>query len=56
MIQAGDLVRLKSGGPIMTVGWMRDEKISCEWFDERNELKSSIFRYQQLELVVDKHT
>jgi uncharacterized protein YodC (DUF2158 family) len=38
----------------MTVGWLRDDKVGCEWFDEKNELKSSIFRHQQLEPVVDK--
>jgi len=37
----------------MTVGWLRDEKVSCDWFDENNELKNSIFRNQQLEPAVD---
>ena len=36
-IKAGDLVRLKSGGPTMTVigikgGGSEDDKIRCQWF------------------------
>jgi len=31
-IKTGDLVRLKSGGSIMTVGDVSGEDITCTWF------------------------
>lgn len=35
MINEGDVVRLKSGGPRMTVDWVDTERgtITCSWFD-----------------------
>ena len=42
--KAGDIVRLKSGGPRMTVvdygkyGYGDDEEYKCKWFDEKNKL------------------
>lgn len=50
---AGDLVQLKSGGPVMTVGWVEHGAAHCNWFDERNELKSASFSVQQLRVVDD---
>ena len=36
-LKAGDVVQLKSGGPIMTITWVGDEygtlNARCEWFD-----------------------
>lgn len=36
MFQPGDVVQLKSGGPVMTVRWCQDEYGSvdayCDWF------------------------
>lgn len=37
-IKAGDLVQLKSGGPIMTVSRIHfGRECECVWFDERNK-------------------
>jgi uncharacterized protein YodC (DUF2158 family) len=40
-IKAGDIVQLKSGGPVMTVTWVADEygvmTASCTWFDGKKK-------------------
>jgi len=30
--KTGDLVKLKSGGPVMTVKFAEDQKVWCVWF------------------------
>ena len=53
----GDVVRLKSGGPNMTVceigkyGYDEDEKYKCRWFDEKHKPTELLFVEQELELV-----
>lgn len=47
----GNLVQLKSGGPIMTIGWTKDGSTYCNWFDDRNELKDAVFNIDQLQTV-----
>jgi uncharacterized protein YodC (DUF2158 family) len=32
--EEGDRVRLKSGGPTMTIEGVNDEDLSCVWFDK----------------------
>ena len=35
--KAGDVVMLKSAGPKMTVGSVKEDgRVICEWFDEKN--------------------
>jgi len=38
----GDTVRLKSGGPLMTVDKVSDKGISCTWFKDK-ELEYAAF-------------
>ncbi len=58
----GDVVRLKSGGPKMTIAWLDLQlnpetaefdlysgQVLCEWFDEK-EIKYQKFRQDSLEL------
>ena len=37
-IKVGDLVMLKSGGPVMTVVSVKDEKCFCEWFNTETSI------------------
>ena len=47
----GDVVRLKSGGPIMTVGMVADDgDLLCQWFTD-NKLQESFFNPNSLEKV-----
>ena len=36
VLKSGDVVRLKSGGPSMTVSIATDDKIECSWFFDGN--------------------
>lgn len=52
----GDLVRLKSGGPIMTVRRFNTrENWICDWFDSKGEHQMKEFRGDQLENVNDQN-
>ena len=58
-IKNGDTVRLKSGGPLMTVAGIgkygmgaSDEKAKCTWFD-KNEYREKDFHLHLLEIVND---
>ena len=61
-IKLGDKVRLRSGGPVMTVsGILKDDyvivgnketithSIPCDWFDEKNKPQKACFFKEQLE-------
>lgn len=54
----GDVVTLKSGGVKMTVtqvpatmleGTVRTEFVDCKWFNEKGELKHSVFHVDEIE-------
>lgn len=52
-IKAGDAVRLKSGGPVMTVDWVSGElgtpTAGCSWFDTANKNHFERFPVTSLE-------
>jgi uncharacterized protein YodC (DUF2158 family) len=55
----GDVVRLKSGGPRMTVCRIKesdysDETVVVEWFDKRDKVSHSSFCEAALERVEDE--
>ncbi|MDM1295886.1 DUF2158 domain-containing protein [Sphingobacterium sp. N143] len=58
----GDVVRLKSGGPKMTIegyeivmGWdftsESDDTVVCKWFDSNEVLQVQKFNHETLEIV-----
>lgn len=52
--QRGDIVRLKSGGPEMTVtdigkyDYIDEDRAKCQWFDGNN-LKEKVFDFYAIE-------
>jgi uncharacterized protein YodC (DUF2158 family) len=52
-LKAGDIVRLKSGGPVMTIQSLNTgifDQVDCKWF-VNDEVKKSVFNKHSLELV-----
>ncbi len=47
--KVGDVVRLKSGGPLMTIESIKDEDLNCIWF-VNNEVRSNYFS----KLIIEK--
>lgn len=51
--KVGDVVRLKSGGPLMTIRVIDNDgtrEIYCDWFDSKDELKGTRFIDETLAL------
>jgi uncharacterized protein YodC (DUF2158 family) len=42
-IQSGDLVRVRSGGPLMTVTGVQGDQVNCSWADWNGRLQSESF-------------
>ena len=56
--EVGDVVRLRSGGPDMTVsnleGTLMEKGIMTTWFDSKGERKTGVFAPEALEHVDDE--
>ena len=58
--KAGDTVKLKSGGPVMTVVEYGSftmgsvDGYKCRWFDEKNKLTEGVFSEDELEMAVQR--
>jgi len=52
--KVGDIVRLRSGGPKMTVCVMEGDRIGCEWFDEKGEHKIRTFDKAVLDKIEEQ--
>jgi uncharacterized protein YodC (DUF2158 family) len=53
-IKAGDMVKLKSGGPVMTASVVLDSKTICQWFDRKVMLHECAFTHDALDLEHEK--
>ena len=55
--QPGDIVKLKSGGPRMTLGhigtYSGEEQAKCQWFDDHNKAQEGLFYLTALEKAED---
>lgn len=52
-LKIGDLVRLKSGDPLMTVSSFKDDQVYCRWFaGEYDKVYIDYFLADTLQLVV----
>lgn len=53
MLKNGDTVRLKSGGPLMTVDdpniLVAHDHVYCSWFDKNDILRNDLFAVEALE-------
>ena len=55
-LKIGDVVKLKSGGPTMTVIRVEDEDVYCMWFiGEYQDMKVDSYRFPSgsLQLIVE---
>lgn len=53
-LKNGDTVRLKSGGPLMTVDYSREERVGCIWFNKYDDLHRHEFPIDLLEFDKDQ--
>lgn len=49
--QAGQLVSLKSGGPVMTVSGTENGMVACQWFGEGDAVQTGVFEPGMLEMM-----
>jgi uncharacterized protein YodC (DUF2158 family) len=49
--ESGDTVRLKIGGPLMTILAVSEEDCCCMWFSDRGTFEHGRFEHEVLERV-----
>jgi uncharacterized protein YodC (DUF2158 family) len=49
-LRSGSLVRLRSGGPLMTVSRMEDGQVNCVWYDWDGQMASASFPIDVLQM------
>lgn len=50
-IKLGYRVRLRSGGPLMTVHAITADSIDCQWFNRDDELRGATFPSYMLTII-----
>ncbi len=55
-LSIGDIVRLRSGGPLMTVRKLSKGKkeADCVWFNRESELRDNVFATELLVIISDR--
>ena len=53
-LKIGNVVRLKSGGPDMTVMRITGRFAVCQWFDRATNVKAGSFVIEMLELATER--
>jgi uncharacterized protein YodC (DUF2158 family) len=48
-LRRADLVRLRSGGPLMTVNKVEGERVDCFWTDLNGQPSDAVFPYDVLQ-------
>ena len=48
VLRTGDLVHLRSGGPLMTVARVQGDEVTCDWSTENGEVRSNTYRIAEL--------
>jgi uncharacterized protein YodC (DUF2158 family) len=54
MMKPGDVVQLKSGGPLMTVHAMNQAGVVCTWFDAKHNHNTATFPEATLEIYDER--
>ena len=50
--QPGEIVQLKSGGPLLTVVKVEDKRITCMWYaQEQGEFRTQVFEQAWLDQI-----
>jgi len=52
-LKIGDTVRLKSGGPLMTVTYAEGITLECTWFDSSEKMQFGKFHTEAVEISDD---
>ncbi|MEJ7604533.1 MAG: DUF2158 domain-containing protein [Kofleriaceae bacterium] len=55
-MKAGDVVRLKGGGPRMTVEVVDDGGVQCVWFDSTDRLQRDTYDAELVESCLNRST
>lgn len=50
-LNLGDRVRLRGGGPLMTVHSINGDNIDCQWFTVHGELQAATFPLYMLTII-----
>jgi len=49
-LRGGSLVRLRSGGPLMTVSRIEGDQVNCVWYDWDGQMASGVFPLDVLQM------
>ncbi len=55
-IKVGQIVKLKSGGPVMTITiiFSDNQSCTCSWFDNKQMIQSALLPIESLKIIETK--